>query len=231
MSASARRFSASGRTPRDAFRVMARPREGMIQISNSAQLRDLAARCARVLRSHRPPKSRGRRRPLRAQATPRKGRRESRVPEAPAARVQLVVSTRSSPQARRNTRPSLRDGFNGFLRALPGDEFLAVTVVSGSRLVETRSGRLRLRSLDTSNGCQDHTTSPSAATLACPSTGHVRPAEIPAKVLKRRSSCAREPAHGKPPCEHICAPDAAASIASNPASVTIAIRPLVEWMA
>jgi hypothetical protein len=29
------------------------------------------------------------------------------------------------------TRPSLRNGFNGFLRALPGDEFLFVTVVSG----------------------------------------------------------------------------------------------------
>jgi hypothetical protein len=39
------------------------------------------------------------------------------------------------------TRHSLRNGFNGFLRALPGDEFLFVTVTSGSRLVKTRSGR------------------------------------------------------------------------------------------
>jgi hypothetical protein len=33
------------------------------------------------------------------------------------------------------TRLSPRNGFNGFLRALPGDEFLFVTVVSGLRLV------------------------------------------------------------------------------------------------
>jgi hypothetical protein len=55
-----------------------------------------------------------------------------------------------------------RNGFNGFLRALLGDEFLFATVASGLRLIETRSGRHRLRQLDTSNGCQDHTTSPSA---------------------------------------------------------------------
>ena len=59
-------------------------------------------------------------------------------------------------------RHSLRDGFNGFLRALPGDEFLFVTVAGGLRFYQTRSGRLNLRQLDTSNGCQDHTTSPSA---------------------------------------------------------------------
>jgi len=28
------------------------------------------------------------------------------------------------PQVRRNTRPSLRNGFNGLWRALPGDEFV-----------------------------------------------------------------------------------------------------------
>ena len=39
------------------------------------------------------------------------------------------------------TRHSLRNGFNGFLRALPGDEFLFVTVTNGSRLVQARSGR------------------------------------------------------------------------------------------
>jgi hypothetical protein len=39
-------------------------------------------------------------------------------------------------------------------------------------------------------------------------------------------------AHGKPPCEPICAPDAATSTASNPAFVTIAKRPLCrDWTA
>src|ERR1700737_2418482 len=43
-------------------------------------------------------------------------------PLHPQPRVQCVGSTRvSSPQVHRNTRPSLRNGFNGFLRALPGD--------------------------------------------------------------------------------------------------------------
>jgi hypothetical protein len=77
------------------------------------------------------------------------------------ARVQQK-STRREPQVWPINRPSLRNGFNGFLRALPGDEFLFVTVaarINGS----SRPGwadRASAR-LDTSNGCQDHTTSPS----------------------------------------------------------------------
>ena len=39
-----------------------------------------------------------------------------------------TVVTTSTPEI---TRLSPRNGFNGFLRALPGDEFLFVTVVSG----------------------------------------------------------------------------------------------------
>jgi hypothetical protein len=35
----------------------------------------------------------------------------------------------------RDTRHSLRNGFNGFLRALPGDEFFFVTVISRLRFV------------------------------------------------------------------------------------------------
>src|SRR6202167_4636507 len=47
---------------------------------------------------------------------------ESRVAVAPAAScAKCRKHTSSSPQVRRNTRPSLRNGFNGFLRALPGD--------------------------------------------------------------------------------------------------------------
>src|SRR6266446_5336309 len=60
---------------------------------------------------------------------------------------------------------SLRNGFNGFLRDLPGDEFLFVTVaprigwLHAPGWADKTSARL-----DTSNGCQDHTTSPSATT-------------------------------------------------------------------
>src|ERR1700681_3459308 len=71
-----------------------------------------------------------------------------------------------------------RNGFNGFLRALPGDR----AFLSPSSL---RS--LLLKNLTPASRRQDHTTSPSAVALFVKS--------------------------------------AAASIASNPASVTIAIRP------
>src|SRR5258708_9039122 len=50
-----------------------------------------------------------------------------------------------------------------------------VTVASGLRLIETRLGRFRLRQLDISNGCQDHTTSPYAARLRQPHRRRVHP--------------------------------------------------------
>ena len=62
------------------------------------------------------------------------------------------------------TRLSPRNGFNGFLRALLGDEFLFVTVTKRIDGDLTRLGRFRLRKASISNGCQDHTTSPYAAT-------------------------------------------------------------------
>ena len=74
-------------------------------------------------------------------------------------------------------RPSLRNGFNGFLRTLPGDRaFLSPSLANESANLTPASRR------------QDHTTSPSAS-----------------KTLSSEA----------PP----------ASIASSPASVTIAIRP------
>jgi hypothetical protein len=56
-------------------------------------------------------------------------------------------------------------------------------------------GPTHLRRLSISNGCQDHTTSPYAATSPNASTGHVLPAEVLAKALKRRSSARRLFAH------------------------------------
>src|SRR3982074_2323450 len=70
-------------------------------------------------------------------------------------------------------------------------------------------GPTRLRQFSTSNGCQDHTALPSAANIV---------------------RCAPSSAHGafaSPPGDSVHAPDAAASTASHPASVTIAIRPSV----
>jgi hypothetical protein len=61
---------------------------------------------------------------------------------------------------------------------------------------QTRLGRLRLRQLDISNGCQDHTTSPYAATSAKRFDRPCAPAQVLAKALKRRSSCALFFTHG-----------------------------------
>jgi hypothetical protein len=69
-------------------------------------LRALAARFASELLQSSPSKSRG--------------RREGRVLAAPMARLQ-TKSRRRHHRFSQNIRPSLRDGFNGVLRALPGD--------------------------------------------------------------------------------------------------------------
>jgi hypothetical protein len=87
-----------------------------------------------------------------------RGRREDRVRAAPA------VSRANSEQenAHEHTgsaeaiRPSLRSGFNGLLRALPGDRaFLPPSPLRS----------LLLKNLTPASGCQDHTTSPSAGNI------------------------------------------------------------------
>ena len=85
-----------------------------------------------------------------------------------------------------------------------------VTVIGGLGRIESPVGLVSLRQLDTSNGCQDHTALPSAATslVSAPLIAH-RPFD--------------------PPCDHVARLGAAASTASHPASVTIAIRPCVGW--
>ena len=113
-----------------------------IQLSKNCRARvpDLAARCTRVLQIIGPKI---------------RGRRESRVPVAPIAPCakgskHTVVDHRYAG----NTRPSLRNGFNGFLRALPGDQALL-----SPSLVRC----LLLTNLTPASGRQDHTTSPSAS--------------------------------------------------------------------
>jgi hypothetical protein len=101
-----------------------------------------------------------------------------------------------------------RNGFNGFLRALPGDR-ACLPPSPADRSCLSPVGPTRLRKLDASVGRQDHTTSPYAATSFVSSPFD-------------RSRAFRQPA--LPPR---CAPNAAASTASHPASLTIRIRPSV----
>ena len=83
-----------------------------------------------------------------------------------------------------------------------------VTVIGGLAACLHPVGPTCLRRLDTSNGCQDHTILPSAS------------APFVSVLFDRSQAC--QPAL---PSRHT--PDAAASTASRPASVTIAIRPSV----
>jgi hypothetical protein len=107
---------------------------------DKTQLRIPAAQCARVLPKH--------------PAQENRGRRESRVPVAPVAsrakckKHTSVVTT--GPDG--FTRLSPRNGFNGLLRALPGDRAcLPPSLANYSASLTPASGR------------QDHTTSPSAS--------------------------------------------------------------------
>ena len=130
------------------------------------------------------------------------------------------------PQVRRITRLSLRDGFNGLWRALPGDEFLLPPSLTDWRSIEGPVGLDDLHQLDTSHGCQNHTLLPSAASSTkTPRPAHVLPTEIPAKAFKRRSSARRLVAHGNPPCDPSRARRCRVHRIPHPTSVTIAIRP------
>jgi hypothetical protein len=89
-----------------------------------------------------------------------RGRRESRVPAAPAApRAKSRKHASASPQVHRNTRPSLRNGFNGLFRALPGDR---------ACLSPSPPRSLLPRNLTPASRRQDHTTSPSARSALRP---------------------------------------------------------------
>jgi hypothetical protein len=97
-----------------------------------------------------------------------RGRRECRAPDAPAASCAKVESTR--------VRNHGHTGSPGIPYAMVLTVSFALSPATNSFchrhqriwLVRTRSGRLRLRKLSISNGCQDHTTSPSAkASFVC----------------------------------------------------------------
>jgi hypothetical protein len=85
-----------------------------------------------------------------------RGRREDRVHAAPA--VSCARCTKQNAHEHTGSaeafRPSLRNGFNGFLRALPGDR-LVVTVAPKKRWLP--------ENLTPASGRQDHTTSPYAS--------------------------------------------------------------------
>ena len=79
--------------------------------------------------------------------------------------------------------------FYGLCRDLPGAEFLWPPSLTDWRLIEARLGPTNLHQLDTSNGCQDHTVLPSAASSRhTPRPARMLPEEVSTEAFKRRSS-------------------------------------------
>ena len=86
---------------------------------------------------------------------------------------------------------------------------------------------MRVHELDISNGCQDHTTSPYAATFRYPfDQPCVPPIESLAKALKHRSSCALAGSlTGNPPCDPLTRPTLPRPPHPTPRFVTVMTRP------
>ena len=79
--------------------------------------------------------------------------------------------------------------FYGLCRALPGAEFLWPPSLTDWRSIEGPVGPDHLHQLDTSNGCQDHTVLPSAASSSQPPRpARMLPEEVSTKAFKHRSS-------------------------------------------
>jgi hypothetical protein len=139
------------------------------------------------------PQSRGAIRPsfARSFAQTERGRRECRVRAAPAVSCAKRAKKRTRAYRYRRSNPAFpAQWFDGLCRALPGDEFLFVTVASriGGSSAPGRVDAAFAR-LSTSNGCQDHAVLPYAAS----------PVVCTLCSLTDQS----------PPCDHHHAPDAA----------------------
>src|SRR5260370_15896571 len=131
-----------------------------------------------------------------------RGRRESRVPAAPAAsRANLSEAHERSHRGFTGvTRPSLRNGFTAYFVLSPATNS-SCHRRPRIKVLPDPVGPTCLRELDTSNGCQNHTALPFAK---APFVSRV------AKSLTRFIS----------PCDCHCTPCALASTASRPAFVT-----------
>jgi len=115
------------------------------------------------------------------------------------------------------------------LRLMPRSPRSRIPLASVAGELAARIARLgftNLRRLDTSNGCQDHTVLPSAASSRhTPRPARMPPEEVSTEAFKRRSSSRRPIAHGntRPATTH--APDAAASTATRPNVRDVGQRP------
>jgi hypothetical protein len=145
-------------------------------------------------------------------ATRIRGRGECRMHAAPAVPcAKWVEKTHTSIQVQRRQSDIPCAMALRLIARSPRRRIRLVTVVGELAASPRPVGPACLRQLDTSNGCQDHTLLPYAsAPFVCPPFDRSRVWLNP-----------------KPALQFTCAPDAAASTASRPASLTIRIRPSV----
>jgi hypothetical protein len=141
------------------------------------------------------PRSRGAMRPrfLKIIRPEVRGRRECRVLAAPAVSCAKMCKERTRAYRYRRGHPDIPCAMVLRLMARsPRRRIRLVTVVGELAVLSNPVGLAKnLRRLDTSNGCQDHTVLPYAATRL----------RQKARRAMAPSSCALLSAHGKPPCE------------------------------
>ena len=158
-------------------------------------------RCARNDAKHTPATSRREAsEALHEISRPIEGVGNAGCPLHPRPRVHLVLVERTRVTTSTPDSPDVpaRNGFNGFLRALPGDRACLPPSPADMSLSKPGWADLNSAKLDASVGRQDHTTSPYAAASFVSSPFD-------------RSRAFRQPA-----LPSRCAPDAAASTASAP---------------
>jgi hypothetical protein len=100
------------------------------------------------------------------ESSAQRGRGERRVPNAPAVSCALLLVERTRVTTSTPESPGIpaRNGFNGFLRALPGDRALLPPSSADMFLSKPGWADLNSANLTPASGRQDHTTSPYAAT-------------------------------------------------------------------
>src|SRR5829696_7398432 len=85
----------------------------------------------------------------------------------------------------------------------PRSRIPLASVTDGLAIDRSPVGPDNLHQLDTSNGCQDHTVLPSAASSRHTlQPARMLPEEVSTEAFKRRSSRASSPLTEQPPCEH-----------------------------
>ena len=160
-----------------------------------------------LLRKHRSPSRRECARGVEETLAPVRGRGECRMRAAPAVPCAkwVMKNAHEHTGSAENIRHSLRNGFTAY-------SALSLATNSSCHHRQTNYGFVRAR--------LSRRTSANLTSATDAGTTRLH------RTLQRRSSARRSIAHGsKPALRFTCAPDAAASTASNPASVTIAIRP------